>query len=77
METLEELEQRKLDIKMLLLRRGLSQTRLAKKIGINFTMLNQFVNGWLRLKEESLKKFCKELKIDCKSFKAGKIKDLK
>jgi len=74
---MEDLDKRKVELKILLIKRDISQKELAKKLKINFATLNQYINGWVKLKDGCEEKICKELSINYKAYKKGKIKEEK
>lgn len=46
----------RIDLKKLLLDRGVSQSKMAYDVGIPFARLNRFINGWIEIRAEEEKR---------------------
>ena len=64
------------EIKTLLIKKDITQFALSKKLGMNYTRVNQFINGWFNFNEKDKKKFCRALKVDYAEFQKGVLKEL-
>lgn len=63
-------------LKAHLVYKKISQKDLSEKCNIHYTRLNMYLNGILRLNGEDIKKICKAMKIDFKSYEKNEIKEI-